>query len=156
MLESQAQPAPLPHRTLAHRVAVPLFAFWTLFVWGGRFRNLAADPGGLSEASRWSLAGAVIFPLLALAVLCLLVVGSGPRIGLTRNPVRPLMPPARALVIVLAGLTAAVWLVRAAAIAVADHSVGFVVVHLVLAAVSIGLAVLALVSVRAGYPRNDG
>ncbi|MGB5760033.1 MAG: hypothetical protein WBM50_24175, partial [Acidimicrobiales bacterium] len=40
------------------------FGGWTLFVWGGRLRNLWIEPGGLGAAGRWSLLGAVGFTAL--------------------------------------------------------------------------------------------
>lgn len=112
---------------------VVALAVWTLFVWGGRLRNLFIDDGGLAEASRWSLWGSVAFVALAIGVL---VTGSvGPK-GLKSA--------------VLAGLcllTIGVWLVRATDIALEDHGFGFIAVHVVLAVVSITLAVLAARSV---------
>ena len=44
----------------------------------------------------------------------------------------------------LAGWTIAVWLVRSIGIATADHDAAFIVVHLVLAAISVTLAALAV------------
>jgi hypothetical protein len=61
----------------------------------------------------------------------------------------------RAAVLALAGWTVAVWAVRVVGIAGGDHSAGFVVVHLVLAGVSIALSVLAVRASRgvgAGSP----
>lgn len=55
---------------------------------------------------------------------------------------RPPTRGERTAVAVVAAWTTVVWVVRGAGIALADHSVGFVLVHLVLAVVSIGLAAL--------------
>lgn len=116
-----------------------LFALWTLFVWGGRLRNLWLDPGGFAEASRWSLYGSLAFTVLSLVVatawLLLRFRSTGPTAH-ARGPVA-----LRGSVAALAALTIGVWLVRAVDIALGDHSVGFIVVHVALAVVSIGLAV---------------
>ncbi len=94
---------------------------WTLFVWGGRLRNLVRG----DEDAPVSFVLAVVFCALAAAV-----VGSW---FLARPRHRP-------VVIALAVVTAAVWAVRGVQIALADHELGFIVVHTVLALVSIGLA----------------
>ena len=107
-----------------------LFGGWTLFVWVGRLRNLAAEPGSMLEANRWSLVGSVGFTVLGLAVVGAAIV------WWTGRSERPLGPA----VLALTGLTVPVWIVRAVDIAAGDHSAGFVAVHLVLAVVSIGLA----------------
>ena len=92
-------------------------ALWSLFVWGVRIRNAEGDLGPTLLA--------VSFVLLAVAVLA------------TRGERLPTLA--------LAGWTIAVWVVRAVDIALlSDHEVSFVVVHTVLAAVSIALGVLAL------------
>lgn len=94
---------------------------WTLFVWGGRLRNLIR---GDEDAP-------VSFVLAALfCTLAAVVVGSW---FLARQRHRP-------VVITLAAVTAAVWVVRGVQIALADHDLGFIAVHTVLALVSIGLA----------------
>jgi hypothetical protein len=102
--------------------AVLVLAGWTLAIWTGRVRNVVADGGEAAD---------LIVPvgLLGLAVLALVA-------------------PRRAWI--LATTTVAVWLVRLPLVLVHDHSAGFKVVHSVLAAVSIGLAVWVLRS--AGRP----
>jgi hypothetical protein len=97
----------------------------------------------LLDAGRWSLAASVLFTVLGLALLAALAVRW---LGFDGSP------PARAwaaVTVALAGLTVVVWLVRGLDIALGDHSAGFVAVHLVLAAVSISLAGLAALAVRA-------
>lgn len=116
------------------RLVLPAFVGWTLFVWGGRLRNLAADPGGLAQAGRWSLLGSIAFVALAVAVA---VTRLGARVRPGRGPV------AQAVLAALAALTVGVWVIRGVDIAAGDHSVGFIVVHLVLAVVSISLAMLS-------------
>lgn len=96
------------------------FALWTLFVWGGRIRNVFTGDEGIAP-----LVLAAAFVALAVAVLA------------TRGR--------RATVVALAGWTVVVWVVRAVDIAfLSDHDAGFVVVHVVLAAVSIGLVAWAV------------
>jgi hypothetical protein len=102
---------------------------WTLFVWATRIANVWRDEA-LDTGEKWgrtALAASLTF--LAVAVLVALVVRSGPAI--------------RATVGVLAGWTVAVWVVRDVRIVLADHGLGFTVVHVVLGVVSIVLAVLA-------------
>lgn len=94
---------------------------WTLFVWGGRLRNLIRG----DEDAPVSFVLAVVFCVLATAV-----VGSW-FLARRRH---------RVVVVALAGVTAAVWAVRGVQIALADHELGFIAVHTVLALVSIGLA----------------
>lgn len=116
---------------------MPALAVWTLFVWGGRLRNLAADPDGLVGADRSTLALSALFCLLAVMVT----------VGFVVRQAAP-------VTVVLATVTVVVWLIRGADIALGDHSAGFIAVHLALAAVSIGLAALAVRSIR--YPVVDG
>jgi hypothetical protein len=120
-----------------------VLVLWTLFVWGGRLRNLAADPGGLAEANRWSLGASIGFVALALAVGVAVLAGFGGR------------RPGRVALGLLAGAGMAVWAVRAVDIALGDHSVGFIAVHLVLAAVTVGLSVWAW-RATPRYPPHDG
>jgi hypothetical protein len=53
-------------------------------------------------------------------------------------------------VVAFAAWTVGVWVVRSIGIWVHDHPVGFKVVHTVLAAISIGLAVRAVQRLRSG------
>lgn len=95
-------------------------ALWTLLVWGGRIRNAVTGDEGVAPVVL-----AAAFVTLAVAVLA------------TRGH--------RATVCGLAGWTVAVWVLRAVDIALlSDHDAGFVVVHLVLAVVSIALAAWAV------------
>lgn len=129
------------------RIDFPLlFGLWTLFVWVGRLRNLNADPGGFAEASRWSLIGSIVFTVLGLALVLSVIAGwitaarSGDRIFAAGAK--------RVFVVALAAVTAVVWLIRATDIARGDHTAAFIAVHVVLAVVSIGLAVLSLRTIR--------
>jgi hypothetical protein len=108
--------------------AVALVA-WTLFVWTTRIANIWRDPDldTGEQVGRTALAGS--FTLLAVLVV----------VAVWRGPAR-----ARSWsVTALAGWSTAVWVVRDARIVVADHEVGFKVVHTVLAVVSIALSALA-------------
>jgi hypothetical protein len=121
-------------RLPAHaRIAVVLSA-WTLPVWTTRIGNIWGDDD-LTTGEKWGRTGlAMSFTVLAVAVLIAVV---------RRAPWRG--PAVKAL----AGWTIAVWLVRALGIAMGDHEAAFVLVHLVLAVVSIALSVLALREARA-------
>lgn len=104
-------------------------AVWSLFVWGGRLRNLIAEPGGLDEltgSDRWSLIGSLVFGFLALATLVALVVDR-----------RSAVVPAA----ILAVLSVVVWAYRAVVILGREYSTGFLMVHTVLAGLSIGLGI---------------
>jgi hypothetical protein len=90
---------------------------WTLFVWVGRIRNVF--DGDEPKAG-------VIVPIL-LVVLALIAL-------VDRRRGLPL----------LALATVAVWAVRVPLVLVRDHSIGFKVVHVVLALVSIGLAAVSM------------
>ena len=107
-----------------------VFAVATLVIWAGRIRNIVADDGAVAE---------LVVPglLVALAVWTLI----------DRQRVR-----------LLAGVTIAVWAVRVPLVLVRDHEASFKVVHVVLAVVSVVLAVLATREVnrrrRAPGPRR--
>lgn len=94
----------------------------TLLVWATRIRNIV-------EQDDWSAAELVVpvgLTVLALAAL-----------------VRP-----RQVVPWLAGATVAVWAIRVPLVLVRDHGAAFKVVHVVLAAVSIGIAWGSVSSLR--------
>jgi hypothetical protein len=96
-------------------------ALWSLFVWGTRIRNVVGAGGG---------------------AVSLLVPG-----GLTALAVASLVDRRR-MAPVLAAATIAVWGVRLPFVLAHDHPAGFKVVHTVLAAISVGLAVLVLRAAR--------
>jgi hypothetical protein len=106
-----------------------VLAVWTAFVWTTRIRNIVGDDAldGGAKAARVLLA--LSFTVLAA------VVG----VAAWRRHRR-----LREAVLALAAWTAAVWAVRSIGIATDHHSAAFVAVHLVLAAVSIALSVLAV------------
>jgi hypothetical protein len=114
--------------------AAPALALWSLLVWTTRIRNIWTDDE-LTAGEQWaSTALALSFTVLALWV------------GWT---VLRHTPGRRVAVMALATWTIAVWIVRAAGIALADHDGAFIAVHLALAAISIGLAALSLRQERA-------
>ena len=115
-------------------VAVAVFAMWTLVVWGNRVSNVLRDPD-LDGAGR---ATALVLPAIFLVVGVLAAAAV----------VAPVAEStARRLVGVAVASTVVVWCVRAPMIALADHDLPFVVVHVVLAAVSIALGWWAWVAV---------
>lgn len=110
-------------------VPAAVLAVWSLLVWGGRLRNLIAEPGGLGDLTggdRWSLAGSLVFGLLALATITTLAVAR-----------RFTAVPAT----VLAVLGIVVWAYRGVVILGRGYSAGFMAVHTILAGISIGLGV---------------
>jgi hypothetical protein len=123
-------------------VWVSLFLAWTGFVWVGRIRNALGD-AALDDGGRVGpllLALSFVVPATVTAILLVLAVRSGGDPAASRL---------RGGVLALAAWTTVVWFVRAGDIVLGgDHEVGFVVVHVVLAVVSIALAVLAGRSVR--------
>jgi hypothetical protein len=105
---------------------------WTLFTWLNRIRNVAADAslGGWSRT--WSLAVAVGFSAAGL-VLGMLVV------AWLAGDAEPVPPPVRRFALILAAVGAGWWGVRGVQIVLADHGLGFTVVHSILAVVTVAL-----------------
>jgi hypothetical protein len=119
---------------LRNRAVVALVA-WTLLVWTTRIGNIWGDDGLDTAGKIGRTALALSFTVLAVAVA----------VAAWRRASAAL----RLSVLALAGWTTAVWLVRSVDITAGDHEVGFKVVHLVLAVVSIALAALAVRQIRA-------
>ncbi len=122
------------------------FAVWTLLTWATRIDNVWRDDsvstGG--KVGRTALAGSfVVFGLVTLA--------SSWRDRHRRSHPRITYR----LVLPFAAWTVAVWVVRSVGIVTNDHSTAFVVVHLVLATVSIGLAVLTVTRLRRALGEPD-
>mgnify|MGYP006946509410 CR=1 FL=1 len=123
--------------------AVSLLVLWTGVVWGGRVRNVNADPA-LADWGYWSpMLLSASFLVLAVAVVVALV-------RRWRHPHHEREARSLSLAVqLLAGWTTAVWIVRAGDIAFGgDHEAAFIAVHVGLAAVSIGLAAWAVVMDR--------
>jgi hypothetical protein len=115
------------------RPAVVVLVVWTLFVWSTRFGTIWSDEDLSTAGKLGRTALALSFTLLAVAVAA-----AAWRAG-----------PAtlRSAVLALAGWTTMVWAVRSVGIVAGDHDLGFKVVHVVLAVVSVLLAAWAARSV---------
>lgn len=111
------------------RRSLPLvFAGWTVFVWGNRISNILDDGRSFSATRTLNLGFAVAVIALAGLVVIADLRGGRPSWAL----------PA------LVTATIAVWAVRVPLIVFnADHGVGFKLVHVALAAVSIALGARA-------------
>ena len=110
------------------RSGVIALVAWTGVVWTTRIGNIWGDDA-LGTGEKWGRTGlAVSFTVLA---------------GATAWALLQRAAWLRTATLLLAGWTAAVWAMRAVGIATGDHSAAFIVVHLVLATVSIALAGLA-------------
>lgn len=112
-------------------VVVAILAVWTLGVWASRVYLIVARNGGDGV----DLARAIAFVAVGLAVAAVAV-------GLVVGP--------RATTVVTVACWASIllWATRIVTIPMGDHPAGFVVVHLVLAAISIALAVAAMSAMR--------
>ena len=102
---------------------------WTILVWTTRIGNIWGDDA-LSDGEKWGRTGLAL-SFTALAVAAAWAVWRG-------------VTWRRGAVWALAGWTVAVWVVRSVGIATGDHEAAFITVHLVLAAVSTALSVLAV------------
>lgn len=110
---------------------------WTVFVWSNRLVNAwGSDTESTADKLTSSLLAAV---LLGFAVVGLVVLVRTWRSPLTAGWARAVQ--------VFAGLTIVVWAVRVPQIFLADHEVGFQVVHAALGVVAIALAVWAWLAV---------
>lgn len=124
------------------RRATSALAAWSLLVWTGRIRNIWTDDSLSTSGQVGRTALALSFTVLALAALVTVL--------------RPVSRRASTLVVdLLAGWTVAVWAVRTPGILLQDHELGFKVVHVVLAVVSVALAALATLEAhRAAVPSD--
>ncbi len=111
---------------------IAAFGLWTLFVWTTRIGTALGEDDLSGAARAGKVALAVAFTLLGVALLTVA----------WRSRGRALRPTEVGVVRLAAAWTVAVWIVRGIQIATADHEAAFVVVHLVLAVVSIGLAAM--------------
>jgi len=111
------------------RPATIALCAWTLLVWTTRIGNIWGDDD-LTDGEKWGRTGlALSFTLLVVAVAYALY-RRRPWLGLG--------------VKALAGWTIGVWVTHAVGIAWGNHEAAFIAVHLVLAAISIALAVAAV------------
>jgi hypothetical protein len=132
---------PLPPERAAHPEAADLnwklivaFGAWSVFVWSTRVVNIWRDLLLTTDERVWLSVMALVFVVLGIATL---VIG----VGLRR------WSPTRGDLItvgMLGGWTVGIWVVRTFDIVIGgDHAIPFVVVHVVLAVVSIALAGLS-------------
>lgn len=141
-----------PKRPASEVLIVPaLLVAWTVVVWATRIRNIVgdADLTGTDRSIR----------ILLAVVLVVLGVVAGVALWSNRPQVRwvvgmdgieRLLVPRRLRqsVGVLAVVGGLVWAVRGVQIALADHEIGFIVVHSLLALVTIALSAGAVWSLR--------
>ena len=101
---------------------------WTLFMWTTRTRLIFTE----SDLTVGDIVSRIVpvFVFVALALVLLYSVRTG----------RPTLAPT---VTVIAAWTTIYWLVRVTLISFHDHPIGFKIVHVVLAAISIGTAAWA-------------
>jgi hypothetical protein len=125
-----------------------VLAAWQLFVWGTRIRNVMGDESlmGLDQVVLVGLSATfLVYGVVAVGVWRETRPGLG---GPTTNGVRWLQAGAC--------WTVVVWLLRGGDILLSDHEAAFKVVHLVLAVISIALALLAVRVVNAASAGADG
>ncbi len=115
-------------------------AGWTLFVWGTRISNALGDAELSSGGKAFSIGLSVA--LIALAVAAVFA------------RFRHHLMAAR-LATIFAWASVGVWMIRLPMIVLADHSVGFKVVHAVLGLVAIGLAAIVLWASRVASESSD-
>lgn len=109
-----------------------ILSVFSLLVWTTRIRNIWTDDSLTTSDQLSRTALSVSFTVFAVVTIVAIVrARSGEWSGL------------RWWVRIFAAWTTVVWIPRAIGIATADHEVGFVVVHAVLAVVSIALALWA-------------
>ena len=113
--------------------AVTVLAGWSLLVWSNRLSNVTDDAE--LTGSGQLIRGALALSFMLLSAACLVLVWQA-----TRGARNNVVPFARGLAV----WSIVIWVVRGIGIAVADHSVGFIAVHLVLAVLSIVLGVWVL------------
>ena len=123
-------------------MSVGAFLVWTIFVWGiVRVRNIMGDADLSTSERTWPLILAATLWVPAAVLLVTLLV------TLVRK--RPFAQAATIGVAVLGVWTTLVWMVRAFDIAlVSNRELPFIAVHLVLAVISVALAVIAARSLR--------
>lgn len=123
--------------------ALPLVV-WTLFIWGTRLRNAFDDEALVGSERVQAFATAGVFLALALTVAVVLWFRRRSDVGQMD----------RWVVSGAAAFTMAFWLIRMVTIALGDHTLGFVLVHLVLGLGSMAVSVLALRGLVAGTDRT--
>ncbi len=126
-----------PVTLLRSAIPVVVLTAWTLFVWVGRLRNIAAA----DDLTGWSLAGrlgtALLFTIAGLAMTAALA-----WYATTRHPFS--LPVVTWLARPLAVVGSIFWLIRGTMIALGDYDAAFIAVHTMLAAVTVGLSLWVL------------
>ncbi len=117
-----------PVNVRTRRLAV-VFVVWTVFVWGNRVLNAVRDGEGPGALLLSGIIAAVT--VIFVASLWRASKDAGPLDAVTNGGLR-----------LLPACTAMIWVVRGLDIALGDHEAAFIAVHLVLAGVSVALAVL--------------
>lgn len=109
-----------------------ILSTFTLLVWTTRIRNIWTDDSLTTSGQIGRTALSVSFTVFAVVAIVAVVRARKDEWAGLRWWIR-----------LFAAWTTVVWVVRAIGIATADHEIGFVVVHTVLAVVSIALALWA-------------
>jgi hypothetical protein len=133
----RTSPASSSPRTARTWRPVLALAGWTGFVWLVRIKNALGDDAMSSGGRAAALITSLVFLTLAGAVVW------------AHHTVQPWARRAASGFAVLSGVY---WVVRMLTILGRDHSAGFTVVHGVLAAVSVGLAVVVVRAAGGGGP----
>ncbi len=125
------------------RLAVPILVAWTEFVWISRVRNVVGNDDLSSAAELWRIVVAAVFISLG-----------GTALWAWRSRADH---PGRALWLLrlLCTRTVRFWIGRGGGIILADHTLGFTVIHTVLMAISIGLAVWVWPPAREAVAQPD-
>jgi len=111
--------------SIAARASVSALAAWTVFIWSIRIFNALGDAA--LDVGEKAFAVALSLSLLGLAAASVRAAWTGRGVGVIR---------------VFATWTTLVWAYRITMILLAEHEVGFKVVHTILGLVSVVLAVL--------------
>ena len=120
-----------------NRKAVLALVGWTFLVWLGRIRNIVGDDTLSGFEFAWRLGLAIVFCALAAAAL-----------AANRNATE--VWPAR----ILGMLSVGYWIVRGLQIGFADHETSFIIVHSILAGVSVILGLWVLMSLQQNSVRR--
>jgi len=118
--------------TLRSRVALIAFVLWTMFVWANRISNTLRSTSESSMAKGVSVTLSVIMLALAVGVVVVLVGSWSSTVTSGGGKV----------LVVAAGVTALVWMVRVPQILFANHDAAFKMVHVMLGLISVVLAAL--------------
>lgn len=116
--------------TLRPRILLIAFVLWTAFVWVNRISNTLRSTTESTGAKTFSTVLSAVLLALAIAVVVVLVRSWSTGVDASGGRV----------LAVAAAVNVLVWLVRVPQILIADHEVGFKVVHVMLGLISVVLA----------------